>query len=74
MIKKDSSLQLYEKKGYSKELTKGSCNILENLSKADYKKVRGLMINLVLATDMSKHFSELGKLKARIGASDFDPQ
>jgi|LauGreDrversion4_2_1035121.scaffolds.fasta_scaffold101536_1 3',5'-cyclic-nucleotide phosphodiesterase len=74
MIKKDSSLQIYDNKGYNKELAKGSCNILENLSKADYKRVRSMMINLVLATDMSKHFSELGKLKARIGASDFDPQ
>jgi hypothetical protein len=30
------------------------------------------MINLVLGTDMSKHFSELGRFKARIGSPDFD--
>jgi len=30
------------------------------------------MINLVLSTDMSKHFTELGKFKARIGSPDFD--
>ena len=32
------------------------------------------MINCVLSTDMSRHFSELGKLKARLGANDFDPK
>ncbi len=31
------------------------------------------MINLVLSTDMSKHFSELGKFKARIASPEFDP-
>jgi 3'5'-cyclic nucleotide phosphodiesterase len=30
------------------------------------------MINLVLSTDMSKHFSELGKFKARISSTEFD--
>ena len=33
-----------------------------------------MMISLVLATDMSKHFSELGKLKARLASADFDPK
>jgi hypothetical protein len=31
------------------------------------------MIGCVLATDMSKHFGELGKFKTRVGAEDFDP-
>lgn len=48
-------------------------NILEHLSKDEYKRARALMIGGVLATDMSKHFSEIGKFKARIGANDYDP-
>jgi 3'5'-cyclic nucleotide phosphodiesterase len=48
-------------------------NILEHLPKDEYKRARAVMIGSVLATDMSKHFSELGKFKARIGASDYDP-
>ena len=30
------------------------------------------MVGAVLATDMSKHFSELAKFKTRVGAQDFD--
>jgi hypothetical protein len=43
-------------------------NILDTFGKDDYKKARALMIDCVLATDMSKHFTELGKFKSRIGA------
>ena len=32
------------------------------------------MINCVLATDMSKHFNEIGKIKARMASNDFDPK
>jgi len=35
--------------------------------------MRKNMIGFVLATDMSKHFSEMGKYKPRISAADFDP-
>jgi hypothetical protein len=42
--------------------------VLEHLSKDEFKRARSVMIGGVLATDMSKHFSELGKFKARIGA------
>lgn len=43
-------------------------NIFENASKADYKSIREKMIALVLATDMSQHFAELGLMKTRIAA------
>lgn len=48
-------------------------NFLENLSKEDYKRSRALFIGSILGTDMSKHFAELGKLKARISSPEFDP-
>lgn len=31
------------------------------------------MIGCILNTDMSKHFSEVGKFKTRMGSLDFDP-
>jgi hypothetical protein len=48
-------------------------NIFKNFDKGNFKKMRSKMINCILATDMAKHFSELGKFKSRIGAEDFDP-
>jgi hypothetical protein len=48
-------------------------NILENFSKDEYKRARAVFIGSILGTDMSKHFAELGKLKARIGSPEFDP-
>lgn len=32
------------------------------------------MIELILATDMAKHFGELSKFKTRIAAADFSPE
>jgi hypothetical protein len=49
-------------------------NIFETFNKEEYKRVRSLMIHCVLATDMSKHFSDLGKFKTRLSAADFDPK
>ena len=37
------------------------------------RAIRKKIIGLVLSTDMSKHFSEMGKFKPRIGSDDFDP-
>ena len=48
-------------------------NILEGMGHNEFKRVRALMIHCVLATDMSKHFGELGKFKARATNSEFDP-
>lgn len=45
-------------------------NIFSNLSKADHKVAREKIINMVLATDMSQHFSELALLKTRLAAGN----
>lgn len=39
------------------------CNILSNLSKDDYRDLRTLVIDMVLSTDMSFHFSQLKNMK-----------
>ncbi|CDW89816.1 UNKNOWN [Stylonychia lemnae] len=48
-------------------------NFMENFSKEQYKRARAVMIGAILNTDMSQHFSELGKFKARIQSPEFEP-
>lgn len=55
------------------EMSKEGCNILENLNKDDYKEIRKRMIDMVIATDMAKHFDDIGQFKNRSTADDFDP-
>ena len=43
-------------------------NIFASLSKENYKRIRESVIGMVLATDMSNHFSDIAKLKSRLGA------
>eukprot|EP01006_Ploeotia_vitrea_P050207 TRINITY_DN67425_c0_g1_i2.p2 TRINITY_DN67425_c0_g1~~TRINITY_DN67425_c0_g1_i2.p2 ORF type:complete len:152 (+),score=2.48 TRINITY_DN67425_c0_g1_i2:1343-1798(+) len=43
-----------------------------NWSNDDFKRFREIMISIILSTDMSKHFSDIAKAKARLGANDFD--
>lgn len=47
-------------------------NIFEKLDREEYKKVRERMISMVLATDMSFHFSDLAKMKARLASSGME--
>jgi 3'5'-cyclic nucleotide phosphodiesterase len=46
--------------------------IFSSFSNENYKKVRERIISMVLATEMTSHFSELAKLKGRLAVSDFD--
>lgn len=39
------------------------CNILQNLSRDEYRELRTLIIDMVLATDMSFHFQQLKNMK-----------
>ena len=43
-----------------------------DFNNADFKKIRHMIIQTVLATDMTKHFKEVGHLKSRLNAKDFD--
>jgi cAMP-specific phosphodiesterase 4 len=43
-------------------------DFMRSLEKEDQKLMRKKLIGLVLATDMSKHFSEMGRYKPRIQA------
>ena len=45
-------------------------NILQGLNSEDFTKVRGLLIDMVLATDMSGHFDHLNEMKSLLSASN----
>jgi hypothetical protein len=42
-----------------------SCNIFEQFSRDDYVSMRSKIIAMVLATDISRHFSDLSKFKTK---------
>jgi len=52
------------------------CNIFANMQKTDFRDFRNLIIDMVLHTDMSQHFSQLKAMKTMIqqnsGESSFD--
>ena len=49
------------------------CNIFENLDAKSYTEARRLMVSFVLATDMSRHFPDMQRLKGRIEQENYDP-
>ena len=48
-------------------------NIFSKLCKDDSEGIRKRMVHMVLATDMSKHFFDLGNFKQRINSDSFSP-
>jgi hypothetical protein len=46
-----------------KVLKEDDCNILQNLSRDEYRELRSLIIDMVLATDMSFHFQQLKNMR-----------
>lgn len=47
-------------------LQKPDCNFLQSLDPAQYKLFRNLVVEMVLATDLSHHFSILSTFKKRV--------
>ena len=46
-----------------------NCNILSNLTLDMYREARKIIVEIVLNTDMSKHFSLMTTLKTKLGNS-----
>lgn len=46
-------------------MSKPGCNLFENLSHEDWVKARKLIIEMILETDMSRHFEILGRFRTR---------
>ena len=47
-------------------------NILANLSKEEYREFRNLVIEMVLATDMSSHFQQIKTMKSLLNHADLN--
>ena len=45
-------------------------NLLVNLSREEYREFRGLVIEMVLATDMSSHFQQIKAMKSMLALTD----
>ena len=45
-------------------------NIFKNLTRDEYRVLRSIIIDMVLATEMSKHFEHLNKFLNKFGSSD----
>eukprot|EP00340_Litonotus_pictus_P001224 CAMPEP_0170521470 /NCGR_PEP_ID=MMETSP0209-20121228/6824_1 /TAXON_ID=665100 ORGANISM="Litonotus pictus, Strain P1" /NCGR_SAMPLE_ID=MMETSP0209 /ASSEMBLY_ACC=CAM_ASM_000301 /LENGTH=615 /DNA_ID=CAMNT_0010808351 /DNA_START=429 /DNA_END=2276 /DNA_ORIENTATION=+ len=54
-------------------MEKSNCNLFAQLPKSTYNRIRSLVINCVLGTDMEFHGPDLAELKKRAQKSDFDP-
>ncbi|CAH1248974.1 PDE1C [Branchiostoma lanceolatum] len=51
-------------------MTDDNLNIVYNMSKEDYKDFRTLVIDMVLATDMSYHFAQVKQMKSLLSCPD----
>ncbi|KAL4460858.1 hypothetical protein ABPG74_016330 [Tetrahymena malaccensis] len=47
-------------------------DITVNFTKEQYRLFREMVISIILSTDMAKHFSDIAKLKSRLGTDDYD--
>ena len=47
-------------------MQKSGCDLLSSLGQEDWFHVRNIVIGMVLATDMSKHFEFIGQFRARV--------
>lgn len=45
-------------------------NVLQGLNTEDYFRLRSLVIDMVLATDMSCHFDHLNEMQSLLSASN----
>ncbi|XP_050531307.1 dual specificity calcium/calmodulin-dependent 3',5'-cyclic nucleotide phosphodiesterase 1-like isoform X2 [Daktulosphaira vitifoliae] len=63
-------LENYHISSTFKLLKDEDCNILQNLTKEEYREFRTLVIDMVLATDMSFHFQQLKTMKTLIASPD----
>jgi len=66
-----SVLEMHHVAASFKLLAEWRCNFLAGSPDSRYWTIREVMVSSVLATDISKHFEELNKLKSRVAADEF---
>ncbi|EGR27021.1 hypothetical protein IMG5_203050 [Ichthyophthirius multifiliis] len=58
-------------KMFEDTLNNESINIFRSFTIKEFKIIRQIIINMILATDMSRHFSDIGKMKTRLDSGIF---
>jgi len=61
-----SVLENHHVAAFFRTMIDNECNILNNMSKQEFREFRSLMIEMVLHTDMSMHFTQLKLMKGLI--------
>lgn len=67
-----SVLENYHISAAYEVLLQPSCNMIESLAESDRRYIRRVMIEMILATDMSSHFEILGQFKSKLASNQFD--
>lgn len=55
---------------FNRVIKEDECNILQNLSRDEFREFRTLVIDMVLATDMSFHFQQLKNMRNLISLAE----
>lgn len=55
---------------HSRLIRDEECNILQNLSRDEFREFRTLVIDMVLATDMSFHFQQLKNMRSLLSLAE----
>eukprot|EP00164_Ancoracysta_twista_P004624 GFYU01006246.1.p1 GENE.GFYU01006246.1~~GFYU01006246.1.p1 ORF type:complete len:927 (+),score=190.47 GFYU01006246.1:414-2783(+) len=53
-----------------KTMTQKGCNVLENFDREPRAKIRSIVVNLILQTDMSEHFDSIAQLRSALKERD----
>ncbi|OHT15164.1 3'5'-cyclic nucleotide phosphodiesterase family protein [Tritrichomonas foetus] len=72
LYKKQSLLETHHCEKAIEVLTKEDCNILRGLNDADYKSMWTMIIDLIMATDMRRHFKVVQELKTLLNSDEYN--
>ncbi|KAJ3218745.1 High affinity cAMP-specific 3',5'-cyclic phosphodiesterase 7A [Dinochytrium kinnereticum] len=73
MMYSDTSINEFHHSAHVFQLSTASCfNIFSDLANEEYEEARRIIIRLILATDMAKHFEYLTKFKTKISSNGFN--
>lgn len=74
LIQKQSLLETHHIEKAIEIINNSDCNILRNLNDSDFNEIWQMIIKLILATDMRKHFKVVQKLKVLLNNDKYDPK
>ncbi len=67
-------LENHHVSAFFRTIQKKDCNVFGNMQKSDFREFRNLIIEMVLHTDMSQHFSQLKAMKTVLQQHNGEPR